>query len=633
MIKYLYILPLFLALSLHAQQKSDSLETIEKYNTISKQLTQLRTRNLDSTLELYNEGILLIKKYEVPKLIGSLKYHLAVAYYYRGNYLQSIKYFNDVKNIFAKVSPSKLPAAYNAIGSAYMGLRDYDSALKIYKEGLSYTDTNDIRLYSDGLNNVGVVYHDKTQLDSAYFYFKKAYRLRKQTDYMRGIANSLDNIGLVLSELKNDSAEYYLLKAYDIKKQIGHPASLFLAQRNLANYYNSNQKHQLALKYLKEGEKNAITNDLTKETYEVYEGYSEIYEKLGDYKISNKYLKKFHYLKDSLVNKENTKELGRIEVSLEYKQKKALDDAENGKKIAIEKQKQKSQLIVIIIVIVGAFLIAILLLVIYRKLRITRKQNKIIEHQHEEIQDSISYAKRIQSAILPPSSILTERLGKHFVSYKPKDVVAGDFYWLEQHDNITFFAVADCTGHGVPGAMVSVVCHNALNRAVREFALRDTGQILDKVRELVLITFEMSEEQMKDGMDICLCAWNKADNKLQFSGANNPLYYVKESILEQIKGTKQPIGYSDSPVPFEAHTIDLNDVSAIYLTTDGYADQFGGERNKKFSHKRLRNMLLENSPKPMNEQKSILESEINSWIDKGNDEQIDDICLMGVHIN
>ena len=330
-----------------------------------------------------------------------------------------------------------------------------------------------------------------------------------------------------------------------------------------------------------------------------------------------------------------------------------VDDILHEKNLAIEKETQKRQFIVLIIVIIASALVLILLIIIYRRLRITRKQKLVIEEQkeevetqrdqiegqkdeieqkHGEIQESIAYAKRIQNAILPPDSLISQHLPNNFVYYQPKDVVAGDFYWMEVHDDVVFFAAADCTGHGVPGAMVSVVCHNALNRAVREFGLRDTGKILDKVRELVLITFEKSEEQMKDGMDICLCALNKKSNSLQFSGANNPLYLIKDGELETIKGTKQPIGHVQDPKPFESHDIDLKDIHSFYLTTDGYADQFGGPKNKKFSYKKLREMLLENSSKPMNEQHDILKSQLNNWIEQGSDEQIDDICIIGVKL-
>ncbi len=291
----------------------------------------------------------------------------------------------------------------------------------------------------------------------------------------------------------------------------------------------------------------------------------------------------------------------------------------------------------------GVLLLLIFGVFMYNRFRITRKQKHIIEEQklevdrqketieesHKEITDSIAYAKRIQSAILPPNSLIEKHLENAFVLYKPKDVVAGDFYWLEVKEGKTIFAAADCTGHGVPGAMVSVICNNALNRSVREFNITSPGKILDKARELVIQEFEKSEEEVKDGMDIALCSLD--GQKLSYAGANNPLWLIRNGEIIETKADKQPIGKFEGFKNFTTHEIDLQKGDTIYVFSDGYADQFGGEKGKKFKTKALRELLLNIQSKSMTEQKEIINQRFETW--RGKFEQIDDVCFIGVRID
>ena len=251
-----------------------------------------------------------------------------------------------------------------------------------------------------------------------------------------------------------------------------------------------------------------------------------------------------------------------------------------------------------------------------------------LEEQHKEITDSINYAKRIQSAILPPKKIVKEYLQDSFILYKPKDLVAGDFYWMEHSDGKVFFAAADCTGHGVPGAMVSVVCNNALNRSVREFGMNTTGGILDKTKELVIKEFANSEDDVKDGMDIALCCLD--GNKLTYSGANNPLWIVRNQEIIEIKADKQPIGKFEFEKPFTTHEMDLFKGDSLYIFSDGYQDQFGGDKGKKYKTGNLKKLLLSVQNHSMEKQRDLLNDEFENW--RGSIEQIDDVCIIGVRI-
>jgi serine phosphatase RsbU (regulator of sigma subunit) len=317
-----------------------------------------------------------------------------------------------------------------------------------------------------------------------------------------------------------------------------------------------------------------------------------------------------------------------------------------------------------------------------------KKQNEELESQKEElsarnrdITDSIRYAKRIQEAILPPMHIVETSLGDHFVLYRPKDIVSGDFYWVEKtsakhagrraesteavssqpremtvkdplafdrayrYSDVILVAAVDCTGHGVPGALVSIVGSNGLHRAVNEFGLSKPSLILGKLHELVIESLHQGETDMKDGMDISICSINRNSNEVHFSGANNPLYIISKNAgkldaqfrresfgaynLFEIKGDKQPVGGKGShKKAFTDHKLVLEEGETIYLFSDGYADQFGGERGKKFKYSALRELLLTLQEKSMGDQKRILSERFDEW--KGDLEQVDDICIIGI---
>ncbi|HOY48695.1 MAG TPA: two-component regulator propeller domain-containing protein [Flavobacteriales bacterium] len=259
------------------------------------------------------------------------------------------------------------------------------------------------------------------------------------------------------------------------------------------------------------------------------------------------------------------------------------------------------------------------------------QQKEIVEFKNREILASIKYAKRIQTAILPSARSIRQNLPNSFILYLPKDIVAGDFYWIEKVGERVLFAACDCTGHGVPGAMVSVVCNNALNRAVREFGLVRPAAILDKVADLVIENFSTSEDSIEDGMDISLCALNLVTMQLEWAGANNPLWIIREGNLTQYKPDKQPVGLYENPLPFTNHTIQLESGDQLYVFSDGYADQFGGEElEKKLTRKRFRELILSVSKNDIRAQGDYLESFLVNY--RNDRMQIDDILVIGVQV-
>ncbi|MEZ4937042.1 MAG: SpoIIE family protein phosphatase [Crocinitomicaceae bacterium] len=266
------------------------------------------------------------------------------------------------------------------------------------------------------------------------------------------------------------------------------------------------------------------------------------------------------------------------------------------------------------------------------------KQNEVLAEQKDEIElknqdilDSIKYAKRIQDSILPPEERLNTMFTDYFVLFKPKDIVSGDFYWAEKIDGKSLFAAVDCTGHGVPGAMVSVVGNNGLNRSVKEFNLRSPGAILDQLREIVIEAFNAQNNMdVKDGMDIALCSIDYENLKLEYSGANNPCVIIRDGEIIETRPDKQPIGQFINKTPFTNTVVDLQKGDTIYVYSDGYVDQFGGDKGKKLKSRPFKNLLLTIQDLPMDRQREKLDNLFEEW--RGNYEQIDDVCVFGVKI-
>jgi PAS domain S-box-containing protein len=275
-------------------------------------------------------------------------------------------------------------------------------------------------------------------------------------------------------------------------------------------------------------------------------------------------------------------------------------------------------------------------------------QSGIIEQKNKDITDSINYAKRIQEAILPTEEEMKEVFDEYFVYYRPKDIVSGDLYWAStttttpaqgESKKVSLIAAIDCTGHGVPGAFMSIVGHTILEQTLTDPSVNNPGQALDYLTQGVIRTLKQKagdDFSIKDGMDIALCAYDHEGMELQFAGANNPLYLVRNGELTQYSGDKQPIGaYIKDQKPFTSNVIKLQKGDCIYIFTDGLADQFGGPRGKKFKYKQLQQTLIDNHKLPMSAQREAMHTALEAWMNYDGEryEQTDDILLIGFRVN
>lgn len=581
--------------------------------------------------------------------LATIKGNIGSIYLKQGLTALALKYNYESLSIEEKIGNQKgIAISLATIAHIHNFQGQYDDALELFFKSLIIRKKiGDKRGESNVLNNIGLIYDNKKMLDTALVYYLKSLAIREELQEESGIAVCLNNIGFMYYQ-KNE-----LNKAYDFCNR-----SLILREKlgekeHISSTLNNLGQIELKMGKLKEAKESGLKALVIAKELGIVELIqvnaqllSEVAFMKGDFKQAFEMRNLEILMKDSVLNETNKNATLKQNAKYEYDKKEVLIKAEHEKKLAIEKEAKAKQTIISYAIAGGLGLVAVFLVFVYNRLQVTKKQKNTIETQkiivekahhdleekNKEIMDSINYARRIQAAILPPQKLVKKYLPQSFVLYKPKDVVAGDFYWMEHQHTKVIFAVADCTGHGVPGAMVSVVCNNGLNRSVREYGLSVPGKILDKTREIVIQEFEKSDEEVKDGMDISLCELDTKSNRLKWSGANNPLWIIRKDTNEvvEIKADKQPIGKYAEPKPFTTHEIDLHLGDSIYIFTDGYQDQFGGEKGKKFKASKLREILLSVQHEVMEKQCEILNQAFEKW--KGNLEQVDDVCVIGVRI-
>jgi serine phosphatase RsbU (regulator of sigma subunit) len=586
---------------------------------------------------------------------------LNLSYTEQGNYTAGIEYgFKSLHEIEKTHDTLAMALSNNNIANTYFQIKQYDKAMMYYKIALTYAKQTK-NLYGQSLltGNIGSVYFETQKFDSAKLFYDRSLQLSKQLEDPSGEAVAYGNIGSYYQQINdNKSAIEYYNKAEKIYSELKMQPNLADMYYSLANSYLNVKEYNQSLNYANRSLNIADKTGSLPAKEQAHLALKNVYEKLNNIPQAYYHYKEYIAARDSTFNEQNKKNQFKAELVYEYNKKRYTDSltqavATNIQQKELNQEREKTQTLrkFTIAAVIGFMLMLILALFILKGYKDKQKANKIISEQknqveiqkqkiefqkivletkNKEVTDSITYAKRLQEAILPPHSFVKQFLPESFIFYKPKDIVAGDFYWMEPIKDDILIAAADCTGHGVPGAIVSVVCSNALNRAVKEFKITDPGKILDKVRELVVETFENSESEVKDGMDISLCSINKKTNELKWSGANNSLWIISNNDLIELKPNKQPIGKIDYPTPFTTHSITLKPNDSVYLFSDGMADQFGGEKGKKFKYSQLKETFLSIRNESMDAQSKSISGVLENW--KGNLEQVDDILIIGIRI-
>ena len=607
----------------------------------NKQALKYFEKSLESFIELGNK----------KQIAGSYN-NIGNIYKDQGNLTESLNYFQKSLILFKEIGDKKGVAnRLSNIGLIFQEKGNYEQAIQYHKKSLKISDENgDQRGIAGAYNNIAINYKKTTQHEKAINYYREAFKIFNKIGDKRGVAGSLHNIGTVSFEQSNyDSVIIYCTQSLNIRKEIGDQKGIASSLNVIGNAHIKKGNSNDAINFYKESlnilKKINTINLVDKNSESLYKTLKQ----LGEYEEALEMHELFLETKDSLSKMDAKEDLYKFEIEKEFELAKLADSllfmqqiGVKSEQIKTQNEKIKREKSIKYSLFLGMLIVSASLLLIFKNLKKTKKQKGIIEDQkavvelandeleekNQEIIDSINYAKRIQLAILHPMKTVKEHFKDSFILYKPKDIVAGDFYWLEKKKGKVLFAAADCTGHGVPGAMVSVICNNGLNRSVREHNLTIPGDILDKTREIVVQEFQKSDEDVKDGMDIALCSIDGM--KLQYAGAYNPLWIIRNGKIIETKGNKQPIGQFDHPKPYTTHSFNLEKGDTIYIFSDGYVDQFGGERGKKFKGKALRKMLLSIQKQAMEDQKITINKTFETW--KGNLEQIDDVCIIGVRI-
>ena len=614
------------------KQAEDSLKVIILNKVASHYLNLGDFAKVDSL----NENLLALSK-KINYIKGKAYYFLIKARLHeaKGDYAKALEFNLEAQRIGEQNKIKEVLAiAFNHIGIIYFIQGDYEKALASYKQAIEIIkDRGDTRQMGAFLNNVGNIYYNKHEYDLALEYYTRSLKTRESLKDGDGIANSQNNIGNVYLELKQyERALDCFKKAMIFQEKTGNKFELAYSYLNEGLVYEKlkqiKQAEESFMKGLEMGEElnsPEVKRDATSSLSSFYENL-----KINDKAL--KYFKQYSQICDSINNNNIVKEMAKKQLSFEYARKELQLQNEQEKKEIQFKEKEDRQKIIISGVTLGLILILVFSVFLYKRFKVSERQNRIIERKNKEITDSINYAKRIQNAILTPENTINEAFAGAFVLYKPKDIVSGDFYWYAETEHNKIIAVADCTGHGVPGGFMSMLGYEILQDVVLKENISTTSEALKAMDIKITGTLNKSSKTFRDGMDIALCAFQKGESILQYSGANRPIIHVAKGILTEYSPDKNTIGgdIDGSEKKYTHQKIEFNKGDMIYLFTDGYADQFGGPKGKKFKSKQLLEVLKEVSVLGVQEQKQILENKIENW--KGSLEQIDDICIIGIKI-
>jgi tetratricopeptide (TPR) repeat protein len=587
--------------------------------------------------------------------------NIGKAYTKLGNYSKALIYFFKALKMAEEINnQQEIANLLSDIGSNYLDQDDKERAGEYLQKGFQVIeaagDKEGIACY---LGNMGTAYMGKKDTVKALQYFLQAIKMNKEMGIKSNMTTWLNNIAKIYdtwskqdftadsSQANASKALNYYLEALKNAEYIGQKNEIIHSCLLIGSFYNSKSNLKYAETYLKKGLQLSMESGEILLRKNIHLELSNLYEKQKRYQLEIEHYKRYILLRDSIFNKENTKNALRTELNFEFEKKQSLEKAEQEKRnveVAAERKRQG-----IVLWFVSGFAVLILLGSIFMYRSYSQKQrinnelhvrsqrieiaHRIIKEKNEEITDSINYALHIQQAMLPDKNEIFSVLPNSFVLFKPKDIVSGDFYFFTNHHGKIFIATADCTGHGVPGGFMSMIGSEKLSNAIKQDS--DPGKILSLVNEGIKKSLHQSENTKtnRDGMDIALCAIDLKKLTVEFAGANRPIWIIRKdsTMLEEIKGTKASIGgLTEDDKTFDTHHIQLQEGDTFYICSDGYADQFGLNDNKKLTSKIFKNILFAIKDKSISEQDRFLDDFIADW--RGSIEQTDDILLIGIRV-
>lgn len=562
-----------------------------------------------------------------------------------GDIPEALDYFHQSLKIQEQIGDrSGQSYSLNNIGYIYSSQKQFLKALEYYIKSYNIQkEIKDLNGQAQSLSNIGNVYDRSKSLKKALYYYFKGLNIRKSINDKQGIGYSLQNIGTVYFNQKNYfSALYYFTKSLEIRREISDAQGISYALCNMGKVYLEENNTILAKKYALEGLEMSQKMGYPENISTAATILEDIYLKEEKYNKAHEMLKLAVKMRDSISNDETHKSTLKKQLQYEYEKREVVSKAEQEKRELTYQATSKQQKIIIIASIAGLILCLLFGIFIYNRFKVTQKQNVIIQEQkkvveeqkhivethQKEVVDSINYAKRIQYALLAHEDLLKSNLNSHFVLFKPKDIVSGDFYWATEDKDDFYLAVCDSTGHGVPGAFMSLLSIGFLSEAIKEKNIKEPNKVFDYVRKRLIES--ITNENQKDGFDGILLRFNKLTNTITYSASNNHPIVISNNIIQHLECNKMPVGKGERSEPFTLFEMNVTKGDSVYLYTDGYADQFGGEKGKKFKYKPLNNLLLSIYNTSLQSQKEVLDTTFVDW--QGNLEQVDDVLIVGIKV-
>ncbi|TAF66678.1 MAG: hypothetical protein EAZ55_05625 [Cytophagales bacterium] len=657
--KSIFLLCLIFAysLALQAQNKlTDSLENLLKTKELSEAdqvvvYTALcwnyRSDNYLKGLEYGRKAIELAEKVKDYKNWSEASNFTGVIYRNLGDYPEAIRHYFQALKI-AEEHRLKAQIAYsnNNVGEIYKFQKQYKEALEFTQKAIDmFEELKDERGLGYGYIRQGEIYQDMKEYDKAFEIFMKSYQIRLKKGDKDNIQSSLVRIGEILAkQAKYKESLKYHQEAYDLAVELNNKRAIILSTINLSSVYlalgEDEKASELALKGFDLSRKIG-SKEYVRRSSKIL---TSLYANKKDFVKAFEFQTIYSNISDSLVNEENNNKLLALHRDYDLARKQVEIDLAN-KDRAIQQTISFTVVIILALVFTVTFLL-------YRsnqekkkvngllttqnqeietKNSILKEQNEIIEKKNDDNISSLLYARRIQEALLPETKNLVG-IKESFIYLQPRDIVSGDFYWFQELEDRTIIAAVDCTGHGVPGAFMSMLGISALNNIVSLKKIYESDLILKELNQDIDKMLRQAQTKNRDGMDLALCVIYKNKPIVEFAGAHNPLIYIQNQQLTQVNATKASIGGFLSEVVFEKTTIDVSQGAMLYMFSDGLQDQFGGPKNKKFMLTRLKSLLYEIHTLPMEAQKRALDSAMMQWMEESNQKQIDDILLIGIKV-
>jgi serine phosphatase RsbU (regulator of sigma subunit) len=532
-----------------------------------------------------------------PELYGMAMNLLGYFHWFRGDYEGG---FNTIFEALRHVQAAAVENhawLYYALGVFYFDTRDYENSRINYQKAYDMFRTAEMAYQTaraaSGLASIAIL---EERTDEAGWLLEFASGKFRELGHHSGLSRTLNDMGLLEKKKGNTgNAIKYLHEAITLREAINHAQGLVTSYSELGEILlGVEEKSREALPLLEKALRLAEDLNAYQKQMRLHKLLYDYYKRQSDNQKALEHFEKFYELRTKILSDEAANKMKRLQTQFEK---------ENAEKQTEIERLRNTEL---------------------------RTAKAIIEQKNKDITDSINYARRIQTGMLPTEELMQAAFADHFIFFRPKDIVSGDFYWTALRHDRAVVAIADCTGHGVPGAFMSMLGATLLNECAYREEMDSAADMLDYLNSKLPLNLRSKDgEHLRDGMDIALCVINRQTGEMQYAGANNPCWIVRNGVLTEIKADKQPVsaGTDFEKRPFTNHRIQLQENDCVYLFTDGFADQFGGEREKKFGYRRFKELVVEASVLPHEAQQSLFASRFSEW--RADLEQVDDVCVLG----